>query len=255
MKIHKTAIVHPGAQIGQDVEIGPHAIVGEGCVIGTGTKVGAYCVLDGWTEIGQRCQIYPGAIIGTAPQHLEDKGEGARLIIGNDNIIREYSTINRGTNKGTTRIGNNNYLMAYSHVGHDCIVGSGIIMANGVSLGGHVTLEDYVNIGGHTPVHQFNRLGAYAIVGGGFRVNMDVVPYVSAAGYPLKIHGLNTVGLRRSNFSSEAISILKEAYRILFRSGLNVSQAIERIEREVARSKEIVHLLQFLKTSTRGICR
>lgn len=255
MGIHKTAVVHPGAQIGQDVEIGPYTIVGENYIIGSGTKVGAHCVLDGWTEIGKSCQIYTGAILGTAPQHLEDKGQGTRLIIGNDNVIREYVTINRGTKGSQTKIGDNNYLMAYSHVGHDCRVGSNIIMANGVSLGGHVTLEDYVNIGGHTPVHQFNRVGAYSIVGGSFRVTMDVVPYVMAAGYPLRIRGLNTVGLRRYNFSKEAIGILKEGYRILFRSGLNVSQAIERIEREVSRSKEIAHLLHFLKTSTRGIYR
>jgi len=255
--IHKTAIVHKKAKIGKGVSIGPYTIVGENVEIGDGCQFGPSCFIDGWTKIGKDCKILAQAAIGTPPQYLEYKGEKTKVIIGENNIIREFVTINRGTKEGggITRIGNNNFIMAYVHIAHDCRVGNGVTLANVATLAGHVTVEDYAVIGGIIPIHQFVRIGTHAMVGGGSRVPKDVVPYTLSAGNPLRVSGINTVGLKRHGFSGREISILKEAFRLIFRSKLNLSQAIERIEKELEKTDSIKHLLEFLKMSKRGICK
>jgi len=257
MKIHKTAIVHKKAKIGKGVSIGPYTIAGENVEIGDDCFIGPHVFLDGWTKIGKNCRILAQSAIGTPPQYLEYKGEKTKVIIGENNIIREFVTINRGTKKGDgiTKIGNNNFIMAYSHIAHDCWIGNGVTLANVATLAGHVTVEDYAILGGLVPVHQYARIGTHAMVGGGSRVPRDVVPYTLSAGNPLRVSGINTIGLKRHGFSNREISILKEAFRLIFRSKLNLSQAIERIENELEKTDSIKHLLEFLKTSKRGICK
>lgn len=255
--IHKTAIVHKKAKIGKGVSIGPYTIVGENVEIGDNCQIGPSCFLDGWTKIGENCRIIGQSAIGTPPQYLEYKGEKTKVIIGENNIIREFVTINRGTKNGggITRIGNNNFIMAYSHIAHDCQIGNEVTLANVATLGGHVTVEDYAIIGGIVPVHQYVRIGTHAMIGGGSRVPRDVVPYTLSAGNPLRVSGINSVGLKRHDFSNKEISILKEAFRLIFRSKLNLSQAIERIEKELEKTDSIKHLLEFLSVSKRGICK
>ncbi len=257
MRIHKTAIVHKKAKIGKGVSIGPYTIVGENIEIGEGCFIGPHVFLDGWTKMGKNCQIIGQAAIGTPPQCLEYKGEKTKVIMGENNIIREFVTINRGTKQGggITRIGNNNFLMAYSHIAHDCQIGNGVILANVATLAGHVTVEDYAVIGGVVAIHQYVRIGAYTMIGGFSPVRKDVIPYAIGAGDPLRISGINTIGLRRHGFSSKELSILKEAFRLIFRSRLNLSQAIERIGKELEKTDPLKHLLEFLRTSKRGICR
>jgi UDP-N-acetylglucosamine acyltransferase len=257
MKIHKTAIVHKKAKIGKGVSIGPYTIVGENVEIGDDCFIGPHVFLDGWTKIGKNCRILAQSSIGTPPQYLEYKGEKTKVIIGKNNIIREFVTINRGTKKGggITRIGNNNFIMAYVHIAHDCRIGNWVTLANVATLAGHVTVEDCAVIGGIIPIHQFVRIGTHAMVGGGSRVPKDVVPYTLSAGNPLRVSGINTIGLKRHGFSSKEISILKEAFRLIFRSKLNLSQAMKRIEKELEQTNSIRHLLTFLKMSKRGICK
>lgn len=257
MKIHKTAIVHKKAKIGKGVSIGPYTIVGENVEIEDGCQIGPFCFLDGWTKIGENCRIIGQSAIGTLPQYLGYKGERTRVVIGENNIIREFVTINRGTKNGggITRIGNNNFIMAYSHIAHDCQIGNGVTLANVATLGGHVTVEDYAVIGGIVAIHQYVRIGAYAMIGGFSPVRKDVIPYTIGAGDPLRISGINTIGLRRHGFSNKEISILKEAFRLIFRSKLNLSQAIEKIEKELEKTDSIKHLLEFLRMSKRGICK
>lgn len=257
MKIHKTAIVHKKAKIGKGVSIGPYTIVGENVEIGDGCQIGPHSFLDGWTKIGKNCRIIGQAAIGTPPQYLEYKGEKTKVTIGENNIIREFVTINRGTKEGgeETRIGNNCFLMAYVHIAHDCQIGNGVTLANVATLGGHVIVEDYAIIGGIVPVHQYVCIGTHAMIGGGSRVPKDVVPYTLSAGIPLRVSGINTIGLKRHGFSTKEISVLKEAFRLIFRSKLNRSQAIGRIEKELEKTDSIKHLLEFLRTSKRGICK
>lgn len=257
MKIHKTAIVHKKAKIGEGVSIGPHTIVGENVEIGDGCQIGPSCFITGWTKIGKKCKILAQSAIGTPPQDLGYKGEKTRVVIGENNIIREFVTINRGTKEGgeETRIGNNCFLMAYVHIAHDCQIGNKVTLANAVNMAGHVTIEDHAIIGGIVPIHQYVRIGTHAMIGGGSRVPRDVVPYTLSAGIPLRVSGINTIGLRRYSFSSKEISVLKEAFRLIFRSKLNRSQAIGRIEKELEKIDSIKHLLEFLRTSKRGICK
>ncbi len=256
MNIHKTALVHPDAKIAEDVEIGPFAIIDKKVTIGKGSVIGPRVIIDGITEIGENCKIYTGAIIGNPPQFLKYKGEETKVILGNNNVIREYVTINRGTAmSGETRIGDNNLIMCYVHVAHDCVIGSGTVLANGVTLAGHVYIEDKAIVGGLTPVHQFVRIGTLSIVGGGSRTTKDVPPYLMAAGSPIRLFGLNSVGLSRRNVSQSVRLQLKKAYKILFRSKLNTTQALERLESENNLYDEVQYLISFIKESERGICK
>ena len=257
--IHATAIVHPGAELASDVEIGPYAIIGEHVKIGRGTKVGAHAVIDGWTTIGEDNQIFHLSSVGAIPQDLKYKGEETYLKIGNTNIIREFVTIHLGTVTGDseTSVGNGNLFMAYSHVAHDCHIGNGVVMANAATLAGHVTVEDFAILGGLPAIHQFTRIGAHVMIGGGTLVSMDIPPYTIATGdrRDARLRGLNLVGLKRHNFSDEVIASLKKAYKILVLSDLKLKDALERIKNEVPTSPEINHFVTFIESAQRGINR
>lgn len=253
-RIHPRALVDPGAEIGSGVEIGPNTIIGPDVTIGEGTRIGANCLLDGWTSVGKRCRIFHAAVIGVEPQDVKYRGERTHVIIGEANTIREFATIHRATGESNeTSVGDRNYIMAYAHVTHNCRVGSGVVLANSVNMAGHVTIEDYATIGGVTPIHQFVRVGKYSFIGGGSRIPMDVAPFVKVAGSPARVSGLNSIGLQRHGLSPETRQILKQAYKLLFRSHLNVTQAIERIRLEVKTIPEIDYLVAFIENSQRGI--
>ncbi len=256
--IHPTAIIDPKAEICEGVEIGPYTVIEKGVFIGEGTQIGPHVVIREGTRIGKGCRIFQFASIGEAPQFLGFKGEKTFLHIGDHNIIREFVTLHRGTPKGggKTVIGNDNFFMAYSHVAHDCQIGNQIVMANGATLGGHIIIEDRAVIGGLVAIHQFCRVGTYAIIGGLTGVLMDIPPYTKAQGDRAKLFGLNTIGLRRANFSEETMNALKKAYRIIFRSALTLEKAIKKVgEDEIAQTPEVQHLLQFIQQSKRGISR
>jgi len=255
--IHPTAIVSPKAELDSDIEIGPYSIVGDKVKIGKNTRIGPHVVLEGQTEIGQNCQIFPFASIGSIPQDLKFKGEESQVIIGSGNIIREYVTINRGTapGGGKTVLGDGNFLMVYSHVAHDCKIGNQVIIANAAQLAGHIEIEDHAIIGGIVGVHQFVRIGRYSIIGACSAVSRDVPPYTMAAGNHAVLHGLNTVGLKRHNFSEEAIGNIKKAYQIIFRSGLLLKTALEKAESEIPGSPEVMNMIIFIRESERGVIR
>ncbi len=256
--IHPTAIVDPKAEIGKDVEIGPYSIIEKGAVIGAGTAIRSHVFIGEGAEIGEKCQIYQFASVGEAPQALAYRGEKTYLLLGNQNVVREFVTLNRGTvpGGGKTTIGHNNLFMAYSHVGHDCHLGSHIVLANGATLAGHIFIEDHAIIGGLAAIHQFCQIGAHAMVSGLTGVPQDIPPYMMAAGSRAKLYGLNTVGLKRFNFSEKAIRALKKAYRIIFRSNLTLENALKVLqEDEITQLPEIQHLLQFIQRSKRGITR
>jgi UDP-N-acetylglucosamine acyltransferase len=257
LEIHPTALVHPAAVFGPGVRIGAFSIIGKHVRIGEGTQVESHVVVEGWTEIGERCHIFPYAYIGAIPQAFRYRGEPTQVIIGHDNVIREYVTIHRGTadGKGKTVLGNHNFIMGYSHIAHDCEVGNQVVMANASTLGGHILVEDHAIIGGLVAIHQFVRVGRYAIIGGASGVPMDIPPYMRAAGNRAKLFGLNTVGLKRHAFPEETVQALKQAYKILFRSHLTIARAIARVEAEVPALPEIQHLLAFIRNSERGVCR
>jgi UDP-N-acetylglucosamine acyltransferase len=255
--IHPTAIVSPKAELDSDIEIGPYSIVGDKVKIGKNTRIGPHVVLEGQAEIGQNCQIFPFASIGSIPQDLKFKGEESQVIIGSGNIIREYVTINRGTapGGGKTVLGDGNFLMVYSHVAHDCKIGNQVIIANAAQLAGHIEIEDHAIIGGIVGVHQFVRIGRYSIIGACSAVSRDVPPYTMAAGNHAVLHGLNTVGLKRHNFSEEAIGNIKKAYQIIFRSGLLLKTALEKAESEIPGSPEVMNMIIFIRESERGVIR
>jgi UDP-N-acetylglucosamine acyltransferase len=255
--LHPTAIVSPKAELDSEVEIGPYSIIGDKVKIGKKTRVGPHVVIEGPTEIGQNCQIFQSASIGAIPQDLKFKGEESHVIIGNGNIIREFVTINRGTAQGggKTVIGNDNFLMAYSHIAHDCKISNQVIIANAVALAGHIEIEDFAIIGGIVGVHQFVRIGSYSIIGACSAVSRDVPPYMMAAGNHATLHGLNTVGLKRHRFSDEAISNIKRAYQIIFRSGLLLKTALEQTEFEMPGSPEVMSMVTFIRKSERGVIR
>ncbi len=257
VNIHPTAVVHPGATLADGVEVGPYAVIGDHVTIGRGTRVGTHAVIDGYTTLGEENEIFTGAVIGSAPQDLKYQGERSYLVIGHRNRFREYVTINPGTQGGggKTTIGDHNLVMAYAHIAHDCVIGHHCIIANNAALAGHITMEDRAVIGGLVGVHQFARVGTLAIVGGCSKVNQDVPPYALCDGNPIKVYGLNVEGLRRFGMAPQAKALLKRAFRILFGSGLALSTAIERVERDVPSSPEVAHLLSFLRTSKRGVCR
>ncbi len=255
--IHPTAIVSPKAHIAANVSIGPYSIVAENVKIGAGTTIGPHTVIDPFVEIGSNCQIYQYAAIGAPPQSLKFKGEESHVIIGSGCIIREFVTIHRGTQfgGGYTRIGENCFLMAYTHIAHDCVVGKQVVMANNATLAGHITIGDHATIGGLVAIHQFVRVGEYAFVGGKSAVVKDIPPYVIAAGDRARLHGLNQVGLKRHGFSSASLAELKKTYRLIFRIGLTLNEAIERVVAEVEPVPEVKNFIAFIKASQRGITR
>jgi UDP-N-acetylglucosamine acyltransferase len=254
--IHKTSIVDSKAEIDDDVYIGPYCVIEGKVTIKRGTKLLSHVVVQGRTTIGEDCIISPFASIGGPPQDITYKGEETETIIGRRNTIKEYVTINRGTphGGGVTRIGDNNFIMAYSHIAHDCKVGSNVIMANCATLAGHVEVEDNVVFGGLCAVHQFCRIGRFAFISGLTGVPKDIPPFMIAAGVRAKLYGLNVIGLERNNFSREEIAKLKKAYRILFRSSLPLSTSLKILEEELE-GENIKILIEFIQKSKRGICR
>lgn len=255
--IHATAIVHPGAKIAPNVEIGPYAVIGEFVSLGEGTTVGPHAVIEGWTEIGRDNRIFQFASVGAAPQDLKFHGEKSFLRIGDRNMVREFVTLHRGTESGggVTVIGSDNLFMAYSHVAHDCVVGNRVILANGATLAGHVQVDDFAILGGLSAVHQFTRVGAHVMVSGGSMVAQDIPPYTIAQGDRAKTVGLNLVGLKRRGFSEQALRSIKQAYKIIFRSGLRQEEALQKIAAEVVSGPELDVFVEFIKNSQRGVAR
>jgi UDP-N-acetylglucosamine acyltransferase len=259
--IHPSAIVDPRAQLADDVQIGPYAIIGPDVSIDEGSRIGAHCVVEGHTSIGRRNHFFQFASIGAAPQDKKYRDEPTRLEIGDDNTIREFVTLNRGTvqDRGVTSIGNDNWIMAYVHVAHDCVVGNHAIFANSTNLAGHVEVGDWVILGGFTGVHQFCKIGAHAMTGVGSVVLHDIPPFVMASGNSAQAHGINSEGLRRRGFSSEAINAIRRAYKTLYKSGLTLEEARNRLQQEAQQAGDVASHLSvlsgFLRTVTRGIVR
>jgi UDP-N-acetylglucosamine acyltransferase len=254
--IDPTARVERGAELGEGVVVGPWCRIGAHVRLGEGCVLDSMVVLDGWTTIGPRCRFHHGAVVGTAPQDLKYAGAPTEARIGAETVFREYATLNRSTAEGEpTTVGSRCLVMAYAHVAHNCVLGDHVILANSVNLAGHIEIGDWVIIGGVTPVHQFVRIGAHAIIGGGSRVPVDVAPYVKAAGSPLRVFGLNTIGLERRGFSEEARQELRKLYRIFFRSTLLMPEAVARIRAELKPLPEIEAFLRFVERSERGLAR
>jgi UDP-N-acetylglucosamine acyltransferase len=259
MRIHPTAIVSPKAELAEDVVVEAYTIIGPDVTIDSGSVIREHAVIDGKTTIGRNNQIYPFVSIGLSPQDITYNNEETRIVIGSGNTIREYVSVHRGSHRGegTTRIGDGTYIMAYVHIAHDCQIGDKVIMANAATLGGHVDVGIGAVIGGMVAIHQFVRIGEYACIGGLSGIRMDIAPYMLASGYdPAKLHGLNIIGLRRNGFSSETIAALKKCYRIFFRLGLTVKEAIEKTRLEVESLPEVEKLVEFVASSSkRGMSR
>ncbi len=255
--IHPTAIIDPSAEIDSNVEIGPYTIIKDNVFIGSGTKIGPHVVIDANVRMGADCQVFQYAAIGAAPQDLKYKGEETYVKIGRGCIMREFVTVHRGTVEGggVTEIGEECLLMAYTHVAHDCRIGRRVVLSNNATLAGHITVGDHAVLGGMVGIHQFVRVGEYAFLGGKSAVVKDVPPYVIAAGDRATLHGLNSVGLKRHKFSDQTISQLKKTYRIIFRIGLTLNEAIERVNAEVEQVPEVIRFIDFVKSSHRGITR
>ena len=255
-QIHPTAVVDPKAQIDSGVVIGPYSIIGPDVTLGSGCRVGGHVVIDGHTTIGKNNIFFTGAVIGSQPQDLKYGGGKCRLIVGDNNTMREYMTISVSTSEeNATRIGSNNLFMAYSHIAHECDIRDGVVMANDATLAGHVTVEDKAILGGLAAVHQFVRLGTMAIIGGHSKVTKDILPYSMVDGHPAKWRGVNSVGMKRSEMSGETRASVKKALKIICRSDLNTSQALEKIRAEFDGLPEIEHLIDFIESSSRGICK
>jgi UDP-N-acetylglucosamine acyltransferase len=257
LNIHKTAVVNPSARLSPGVNIGAYSIIGPEVTLGDNVKIGSHCVIDGQTTLGKNCQVYTGAVIGSPPQDKKHNGNGSvYLTVGENNVIREYVTINTGTLEGggRTTIGNNNLFMAYAHVAHDCVIGNNCVMANVGHLAGHVTLEDNAIIGGLSAVHQFARLGRLSIVGGCSKVVQDIPPFSMCDGHPARVYNLNLVGLKRAKVPMKSIKLLKKAFKILFFESLSKTHAIAKIEQEIEPCPEVEHLVFFAKTTERGLC-
>lgn len=254
--IHPSAIIHPEAKIGADCLIGPYCVIGQHVELGDGCKLHSHVVIDGHTKLGRANEVYPFASIGMKTQDLKWKGGVTRTEIGDHNCFRESITIHSATSDGdATRIGSHNNLLAYAHVAHDCQVGSHVIMSNNATLGGHVTVEDHAILGGFSGVHQFCRIGKFAMVGGCSKVVQDIAPYIIVDGTPAQARTINKVGLERNGFSEEAQAALRQAYKILFREGLTLTVAIERLQKDLPPLPEVQHLIQFVQQSERGLAR
>ena len=254
-EIHPTAVVHPWARVGEGVRIGPYTVIGENVAIGDGCRVGPNVLIEGNTTIGRNNRVFHGASIGTPPQDLKYDGEITSLVVGDNNTFREFVTVNTATGEGeATSIGSGCLFMAYAHVAHNCEIGDEVVMANSVNLAGHVLVDDFAIVGGVTPVHQFVRIGKYAFIGGGSRVERDVPPFMKIAGSPPQVYGINAIGLERRGFSAERRANIKQLYKILYRSDLNVSQALERINSDY-RDEDAATLAEFLSESQRGLTK
>ncbi len=252
--VHPTAVIDRRADLEPDVVVGPYAVIGPSVEVGESTEIYAHAVIERDVRIGRHCHIGYGVVLGSAPQDLSYRGEPTSVEIGDDTRIREYSTVNRATTAGgVTRIGARCYVMSYVHVAHDCQIGHDVVIANAVQLAGHIEIGHHAWIGGQTPIHQFVRIGEYAFLGGGSRVPQDVPPYTRAAGTPLKLYGINTVGLRRESFPPEVRRALQHAYRLLFNSRLPRSQAIAQLRGEPETCAEVARLVQFVAASERGV--
>jgi UDP-N-acetylglucosamine acyltransferase len=255
--IHSTAVIDPGAELAADVTVGPYTVIGADVVIGAGSEIGSHVVINGPTCIGRENRIFQFASVGEAPQDKKYAGEPTRLEIGDRNTIREFVTINRGTaqDQGVTSIGDDNWIMAYVHIAHDCRIGNQTIFANNASLAGHVTISDYVILGGFTLVHQFCSLGAHSLTAFGSGISLDVPPYVTVGGSPAKAHGLNMEGLRRRGFSEESRKSLKQAYKTLYRENNSLQDAIAILTERTQDCAELQLLVTFLEQLKRGIVR
>lgn len=252
--VHPTALVDPGALVAEGSEVGPFAIIGPGVSVGPGCRIGPRVTLECNVRLGANVRVGIGSVLGGDPQDLKYAGEETWLEVGDDTVFREYCTINRGTSaSGVTRIGTGCFLMSYVHVAHDCHLGDGVIIANGSQLAGHVTIHDRAILSGLVAVHQFVTIGSMAFIGGASRVNQDIPPFVKAVGNPVELYGLNTIGLRRANYSADTVSALKRAYRLCFNSDLNLTQAQERARQELPALPEVDLLLQFVASSSRGV--
>lgn len=255
-KIHPTAIVSPKADLGEDVRIGPYAIIGEHVTIGDNAIIHPHAVIDGFTTIGEGCEVFPGAAVGLRCQDLKYAGEKTYVKVGARTVIRECVTVNSSTGEGSvTVVGEECYLMAYSHVGHNCCLGNGVIMANLASLAGHILIEDMAVVGGLVGIHQFVHVGTLSMIGGLSKVNQDVPPYALSDGVPCSVVDINAVGLRRQGFPPETRRIMRRAFKILFKSGLATSHAVEIVKSEIPQIPEVVYLLEFIAKSERGIGR
>jgi UDP-N-acetylglucosamine acyltransferase len=255
--IHSTAIVHERAKLGASVSVGPYTVIDADVEIGEGTSIGAHNVITGHTRIGRDNRIFHFCSIGEANQDKKYKGEPTRLAIGDRNTIREYCTINRGTvqDAGVTQVGDDNWIMAYCHVAHDCVVGSNTVFANQASLAGHVHVGDWAVLGGFAGVHQFVKIGAHVMVGAASIVLQDIPPYILVAGSPCAPHGINSEGLKRRGFTPESITQIKRAYKTLYKSGLALAQAREALAAQAREAREVLPMVEFLETATRGILR
>jgi len=255
--IHPTAIVAPDAELAPDVEVGPYSVIGPQVKIGAGTWIGPHAVINGPTTLGRECKVFQFASIGDAPQDKKYAGEPTRLEVGDHNVFRECTTINRGTagGHGVTRIGNDNLFMAFTHVAHDCVVGDHCVMANYAVLAGHVEMGDWVIMAGYAGIHQFGKVGSHAFLGNNAAVNRDVPPYLLVSGMPAEPKGVNSEGLKRRGFSAEQINHIKNAYRILYRSGLKLSEATARLAELAQTQPEIQPFVDFLGKATRSIVR
>jgi UDP-N-acetylglucosamine acyltransferase len=253
-QVHPTAIVDEGAELAADVVVGPYSIIGPDVKVGAGTIISAHVLIEKDTLVGAQCEISKGAVLGTDPQDLKYEGERTWLEIGDRTVIREYATLNRGTRaSGRTTVGSDCLIMAYTHIAHDCEIGNHVVLANSIQMAGHVVIEDWAMVGGIVPIHQFVRIGAHSFCGGGSRIAQDIPPYLRVAGNPPQLYGLNSVGLERRGLSPDVRKPLKHAYRVLFQSKLSLSKALEVAEAEVEQVPEVRHLLQFIRTSERGI--
>jgi len=254
--IHPSAIIHPKANLGADCQIGPYCVIGEHVQLGDGCKLHSHVVIDGHTQLGRRNEIFPFSAIGLKTQDLKWKGGVTHTEIGDDNVFREYVTIHSATDDGgVTRVGSHNNLLAYTHVAHDCTLGSHIIMSNNATLAGHITVEDHVVMGGFAAAHQFCRIGKMAMIGGYTKVVQDIVPFTITDGNPAAARTLNKIGMQRNGVSEESQTALRQAYKILFREGLTLAKAIELMEKDLPPSAEVKHLIEFIRSSERGITR
>jgi UDP-N-acetylglucosamine acyltransferase len=256
-RIHDTALVSPQAELDGDVDVGPYCVIGPKVRMGKGNRVHSHVVIDGNTTLGEENVVFSFATVGSVPQDLKYKGEDSQLVIGDRNIIREFASLNPGTAGGgmVTRVGDWNLFMMHCHIAHDCIIGNRNIIANGATLGGHVTIEDNVIVGGLVGIHQFVRIGSGAILGAGSMVSKDVPPYCNATGDRARLRGLNLEGLKRRGFSREQIERLRKTYRIFFRTGLKTKEALEKVRREIPDAPEVEQIATFIEKSQRGICR